>query len=254
VVLAEALASRILGGPFEVLDTRKVRNTPGGVIGRCSTYSRIRRTGFLCHQRRLRDQWRTAPESSTSPQGSAADELRRRNEVRPAGTSSHPPKRLFQRTTPDGFRGKFIKEADPEIIADLDRRGHSYGSLFIPTVIPSAGAAIAIDLHRSQIVVYPTPNSMDKLIEYNQQINWYPPEIAPAFGEWLENNVDWRCRGTVLGHAPADLDLRECGEMKAIGSVAQLSSTASVFPADLDLAQAAYRRRRTSLAPRAPDA
>ncbi len=32
----------------------------------------------------------------------------------------------------------------------------------------------------------------DKMLEFNDQVHWYPPEVGTGrFGEWLENNVDW---------------------------------------------------------------
>ena len=92
------------------------------------------------------------------------------------------------------WAGMFVKDADPLIIEDLDRRGLIIQTEALSsTLIHSAGVAILRCLYYARQTWYiRTSQFKDRLVELNNPINWYPGHIkAGRFGNWLANNIDW---------------------------------------------------------------
>ncbi|MDZ7263754.1 MAG: isoleucine--tRNA ligase [candidate division KSB1 bacterium] len=123
------------------------------------------------------------------------------------------------------FAGKFVKDADPEITADLKQRGLLYKTEKITHSYPHCWRCDSPLLYYARNSWYiRTTAFKDQLIAANQQIDWHPKEVGLGrFGEWLENNVDWslsrdRFWGTPLNVWVCD----QCGEMDCIGSIAEL--------------------------------
>ena len=89
--------------------------------------------------------------------------------------------------------GKFIKEADKDIIADLQKRGLLYNSGVIEHEYPFCWRC-------SNPLIYFARDSWfiemsklrDELMAVNKKINWIPPHIKEGrFGEWLKELKDW---------------------------------------------------------------
>ena len=91
------------------------------------------------------------------------------------------------------FSGKFVKEADPEVLADLDKRGLLYKSGKITHTYPFCWRCDAPLVYYAKKTWYiRTSAKKDEMIAGNRQINWYPEHIKEGrFGDWLQNNVDW---------------------------------------------------------------
>lgn len=134
--------------------------------------------------------------------------------------------------------GKFVKDADPEIIADLKKRGLLYTSTVYTHSYPFCWRCDSPLIYIARKSWYiRTTQFRDKLLEFNRRINWYPPEIgAGRFGEWLENNVDWALSRERFWGTPLPIWICEsCGHSKAIGSIEQLRREGTNVPADIDL-------------------
>jgi isoleucyl-tRNA synthetase len=99
----------------------------------------------------------------------------------------------FTDQAPEFVRGKFVKDADLEIVTELERRGrliraeeheHSYPFCWrcgTPLIYYARPAWYVRTTARKQ-----------ELLETNEDINWYPEHIKHGrYGDWLENNVDW---------------------------------------------------------------
>ncbi len=78
----------------------------------------------------------------------------------------------------------------------------------------------------------------DRMIEFNADIGWHPPEVGVGrFGEWLENNVDWalsrdRFWGTPL---PVWICRNNDAHRVVVGSYDELASLrGESLPADFD--------------------
>jgi isoleucyl-tRNA synthetase len=91
------------------------------------------------------------------------------------------------------FAGKFVKDADPEITADLTERGLLYHQGIYRHTYPFCWRCDTPLLYYAKTSWYIRTTAVkDQLVGNNSRINWYPEHIREGrFGEWLRNNVDW---------------------------------------------------------------
>jgi isoleucyl-tRNA synthetase len=136
------------------------------------------------------------------------------------------------------FRGMWVKDADPEITRDLRRRGLLYKSEKYEHTYPFCWRDDTPLLYFARDSWFiRTTTYRDRMIAYNQQINWTPEHVRDGrFGNWLTELKDWalgreRYWGTTL---PIWVD-DETGDMICVGSRAELSHLAGRDLSDLDL-------------------
>ncbi len=91
------------------------------------------------------------------------------------------------------FAGKFVKDADDEIAAELKQRGLLYFKGIYKHTYPFCWRCNTPLLYYAKPSWYiRTTAFKERLISSNREINWYPDYIKEGrFGEWLANNVDW---------------------------------------------------------------
>ena len=91
------------------------------------------------------------------------------------------------------FSGRFVKDADPLILKDLEDRGLLFRSEKIRHTYPFCWRCEAPLLYYAKQTWYiRTTVVKEELTSGNREINWYPEHIKYGrFGDWLENNVDW---------------------------------------------------------------
>jgi isoleucyl-tRNA synthetase len=122
--------------------------------------------------------------------------------------------------------GKFVKDADTDLLIDLKGRGLVFKSSREEHSYPHCWRCQSPLLYMARDSWFIRTTAVrDQLLANNAQIRWFPPEIgAGRFGEWLENNVDWaisraRYWGTPL---PAWVCDRDPSHVHFIGSFAEL--------------------------------
>ena len=91
------------------------------------------------------------------------------------------------------FAGKFVKDADPEIMDDLKERGLLHHRDIYRHTYPFCWRCDTPLIYYAKSSWYIRTSALkDDLVDGNSRINWYPDHIKEGrFGEWLRNNVDW---------------------------------------------------------------
>ncbi len=124
--------------------------------------------------------------------------------------------------------GRFVKDADADIIEELRARGVLWKAGTLTHSYPHCWRCRTPLLYyaRSSWFVR-TSSYKDQMLARNAEVRWNPPEVgAGRFGEWLENNIDWavsrdRFWGTPLPLWVCDAD---ASHVVAIGSYADLAA------------------------------
>ncbi len=143
----------------------------------------------------------------------------------------------FDHTVPP-WQGRFVKDADPEIIADLRQRGllvveqpyeHSYPHCW------RCGTPLIYWAKTSWFVR--TEGRRGDLLAQNETSGWYPDPIKHGrFGRWLESNIDWALSRDRYWGTPLPVwRCQGCGSDTCVGSVAELSERSGRDLSSLDL-------------------
>jgi isoleucyl-tRNA synthetase len=136
------------------------------------------------------------------------------------------------------WRGKFVKDADPLIIQDLDQRGLLYRAERYTHTYPFCWRCSTPLLYYARSTWFiRTTQYKEKLVELNGQVNWVPEHIKTGrFGNWLENNVDWALGRERYWGTPLPIwECSACHHQVCFGSLAELSKAAGQDLSSLDL-------------------
>ena len=138
------------------------------------------------------------------------------------------------------FAGKFVKDADPEVLMDLESRGLVFKSGKITHTYPFCWRCDSPLLYYAKKTWYiRTSAKKDEMIAGNRQINWYPEHIKEGrFGDWLKNNVDWAFSRERYWGTPLNLwSCEKCGHIDCLGSIDEIKGKPGLagYDPDMDL-------------------
>ena len=123
--------------------------------------------------------------------------------------------------------GKFIKDADKDIIADLEKRQLMYRSGTVEHEYPFCWRCSTPLIYFARLSwFFEVSKLRQKLVKQNKKINWIPAHIKEGrFGEWVKEAKDWAISRDRYWGTP--LPIWECGKCDKIfvaGSLAELDT------------------------------
>ncbi|MBQ8148436.1 MAG: isoleucine--tRNA ligase [Lachnospiraceae bacterium] len=135
------------------------------------------------------------------------------------------------------YAGKFVKDADPLILTDLDKQGLLFDAPKFEHDYPFCWRCDTplIYYARESWFIKMTAVRED-LIKNNNKVNWIPESIGKGrFGDWLANVQDWGVSRNRYWGTPLNIWECECGHRHAIGSIAELKELSDNCPEDIEL-------------------
>jgi len=133
-------------------------------------------------------------------------------------------------------KGKWVKDADKDIIEDLKRRGLLYREEKIVHTYPFCWRCDTPLLYYPVKTFYIKVSAIkDILVENNKKIHWVPHYLKEGrFGKWLKDAKDWAISRNRYWGAPLPIwKCDKCGEIEVIGSIKELKGRGGSVPEDL---------------------
>ena len=123
------------------------------------------------------------------------------------------------------FAGMFVKDADPEILKDLDMRGLLFSAPKFEHDYPFCWRCdTPLIYYARESWFIEMTRVRDDLVANNEKINWIPPSIGSGrFGEWIKNIQDWAVSRNRYWGTPLNIwECKDCGHRESIGSREEL--------------------------------
>ena len=135
------------------------------------------------------------------------------------------------------YAGKFVKDADPLVLKDLDAKGLLFDAPKFEHDYPFCWRCDTPLIYYARESWFIKMTAVkDDLIKNNNTINWIPESIGKGrFGDWLKNVQDWGISRNRYWGTPLNIWQCECGHMHSVGSIEELKSMSDNCPEDIEL-------------------
>ena len=126
------------------------------------------------------------------------------------------------------FAGMWVKDADLEVLKNLDARDQLYDAPKFEHEYPHCWRCDKPLIYYARESWYIKETAVkEDLIRNNNTVNWIPESIGSGrFGNWLENIQDWAISRNRYWGTPLNIWECECGHRECVGSRAKLAELA----------------------------
>lgn len=135
------------------------------------------------------------------------------------------------------FAGKFIKDADIDVLKYLEERGLLYDAPKFEHEYPHCWRCNSPLIYYAKETWFIKMTAVrDRLLANNETINWIPENIGKGrFGDWLYNVQDWGLSRNRYWGTPLPAWVCECGKVHVIGSREELKSMSETTLENIEL-------------------
>ena len=221
-ILAETLASKVLGDDYKVLETYKGTDLVGIKYEQLMPFVNVEGRAFEV----IADNYVTADDGTgvvhiAPAYGDDDNRVCQKNGigfVNPVGEDGC--------YTTGPWQGRLVtdKDLEIEIVKWLKDNDKLFKKIKITHDYPHCWRC------KSALISYPKPAwyikttaYKDKIIKENEKINWYPAYVGEKrFGNWLDNMIDWGISRNRYWGCPLPVWTCECGHKEVIGSIDEL--------------------------------